>query len=60
MIVVTSVAGRSSIGISATPSRTVQSIVEDGSATQNGTPLSRGGERLQVGADLVGDVARRA
>ena len=38
---VTSAALRSSIGISAMPSDTVQSIVVDGSATQNGTSLSR-------------------
>ena len=40
VITVTSVAARSSIGISATPSRIVQSMVEEGTATQNGTPLS--------------------
>ena len=40
-VTVTSAAPRSSIGISATPSETDQSIVLVGSATQNGTPLSR-------------------
>ena len=40
VIVVTSLAARSSIGISRTPSATLQSIVGDGTATQNGTPLS--------------------
>ena len=40
VISVTSAASRCSIGISATPSATVQSIVVDGIATQNGTLLS--------------------
>src|ERR1700752_635508 len=38
--IVTSAALRSSIGISANPSETAQSIVEEGRATQNGTSLS--------------------
>ena len=41
VISVTSDSERSSIGISTTPSDTVQSIVDDGIATQNGTSLSR-------------------
>ena len=53
---VTSAASRISIRISATPLPTVQSIVDDGSATQNGTSLSRR-QRLQVSADLVRHVA---
>ena len=40
VMVVTSVAARSSIGISFTPSATVQSMVDDGTATQKGTLLS--------------------
>ena len=54
---VTSAAARSSIGISATPSDTVQSIVEDGQRDPERHVVVVRRQRLQVGADLVGDVA---
>ena len=56
---VTSRADRFSIGISRTPSRTRQSIEGDGHGGVEGHAVVARRQRLQVGADLVADVAGR-
>ena len=53
----TSSAERCSIGISFRPSWTVQSMVGDGSADIEGHAVVVRRERLEIGADLVADVA---